>query len=79
MLGVMMGKSKRIYVTGKVEGYTKKELRNLAEKDGYDWSSTVHTLDMLVVGERPGKKRLQTAKRHGVKTMTWDEFRKGIS
>ncbi|TFF92019.1 hypothetical protein EU545_02260 [Candidatus Thorarchaeota archaeon] len=74
----MMGEGKRIYITGKIEGYTKKELRELMEKNGYVWSSTVHTLDLLVVGERAGKKRLEKARRHGIKTISWDEFQKRI-
>ena len=56
----MSSDKKRIYVTGKIEGFTKKEIRALVEEHGYLWSSTISkSLDLLVTGEKAGPIKLE--------------------
>ncbi|MCE7746828.1 MAG: DNA ligase (NAD(+)) LigA [Candidatus Heimdallarchaeota archaeon] len=67
--------SLKIYVTGKVEEYTKNELKELLEKKGIAWGSGVtKTLDYLVLAEKPGIKRQEQAEALGVKMIGWEEF-----
>ena len=67
--------SLKIYVTGKVEEYTKIELKELLEKKGIVWGSGVtKTLDYLVLAEKPGIKRQEQAEALGVKMIGWEEF-----
>lgn len=67
--------SLKIYVTGKVEEYTKVELQELLEKKGIAWGSGVtKSLDYLVLAEKPGKKRQEQADALGVKMIGWEEF-----
>ncbi len=66
----------KVYVTGKVKDYTKKELKEYIESKGHEFKSFHKTTDLLIVAERPGKGRLSNAKLWGVKTMSWEEFEK---
>ncbi len=67
--------SLKIYVTGKVEEYTKIELRELIENKGIIWGSGVSkSLDYLVLAENAGKSRQEQAKALGVKMIKWEEF-----
>ncbi len=67
----------RIYITGKVEGYIKNQLEQLAEDHGFEWVSSVSKrLDMLVYGENAGKLKLEKAEKLGVKTIPWEKFYK---
>jgi Leucine-rich repeat (LRR) protein len=65
---------KKVYVTGKIEGYTKKEVQKLVEDHGFKWSTTINKLDILVTGEKPGPKKLKTAEEFGIKVISWEEF-----
>jgi len=71
--------NKTIYVTGKIEGLTKKELKKLVEQQGYEWASISKKLDLLVIGEKPGSAKLEKARKYGLTVKTWDEFRKEFS
>jgi len=66
----------KVYVTGKVEGYNKKELKDYIEGKGHEFTSLNKSTDLLVIAEKPGAGRLANAREWGIKTMSWDEFEK---
>ncbi len=71
-----MVKSMKIYITGKVEGITKQELRDMMEEKGITWGSGVSkSMDYLVLAENAGEKRQEQAKALGVKMIPWVEFK----
>ncbi|NPD88256.1 MAG: NAD-dependent DNA ligase LigA [Asgard group archaeon] len=66
----------KIYISGKVEEYTKNELREMIESKGIEWGSGVSkSLDYLVLAEKAGKKRQEQALALGVKMIDWEEFK----
>ena len=68
--------TEKIYVTGKVEGITKKELKEIIKPDFQMASGVIKSLKYLVIADNPGEKRIQTAKDYGIETISWDEFLK---
>ncbi|MHA2244489.1 MAG: NAD-dependent DNA ligase LigA [Candidatus Hodarchaeales archaeon] len=68
--------AKTIYVTGKIEGMTKREVKKLVEQQGYEWASLTKKLDLLVYGEDPGLAKLKKAREYGISIKTWQEFNK---
>ncbi|MFX0014860.1 MAG: NAD-dependent DNA ligase LigA [Candidatus Hermodarchaeota archaeon] len=70
---------KTIYVTGKIEGIPKKDLKRVIEQQGYEWASISKKLDLLVIGEKPGESKLEKARKYGVTIKTWKEFSKELS
>ena len=69
-------KKMKIYVTGKVEGTTKNELRTMIEGKGIEFANGVtKTLDYLVLAENPGEKRQEQADGFGIKMIGWEEFK----
>ena len=64
----------KVYVTGKVEGYTKKTLKEYIESKGHEFKSFSKSTNLLIVAERPGAVRLVDAKSWGIETMPWAEF-----
>jgi len=71
-----MVKSMKIYITGKVEGITKQELRDMMEEKGITWGSGVSkSMDYLVLAEDAGEKRQEQAKALGLKMIPWVEFK----
>lgn len=71
--------SKTVYVTGKVEGMTKKEIQAFLEQNNYEWASVTKSLDLLVVGDNPGKAKLEKAQKFGVQIKKWEEFIQDLS
>jgi len=70
---------KKIYVTGSVNGFTKKELQTELELRGMDWHKSVSSnLDYLVYGERAGQSKLDSAQEKGVKILSWDDFNSSL-
>ncbi|MFX0050167.1 MAG: NAD-dependent DNA ligase LigA [Candidatus Hermodarchaeota archaeon] len=67
-------KKKTVYVTGKIENRTKKEIQALLEENNYEWASVTKTLDLLVVGDNPGKAKLEKAKKFGIEIKKWKDF-----
>ncbi|MFW9993041.1 MAG: BRCT domain-containing protein [Candidatus Odinarchaeota archaeon] len=66
----------RIYVTGKIQDYTKKEIREMVEKKGFKWSATIgKNLDFLVTGYKPGPTKIEKADKLRITTIGWDEFK----
>ncbi|MHA2154281.1 MAG: NAD-dependent DNA ligase LigA [Candidatus Hodarchaeales archaeon] len=63
-----------VYVTGKVPEMTKKDIKALVEKNSYEWASITKSLGLLVIGEKPGSKKLEKARKYGIPIKTWDEF-----
>ncbi|MHA1401030.1 MAG: BRCT domain-containing protein [Candidatus Heimdallarchaeaceae archaeon] len=67
----------RLYVTGKIEGMTKNEVKEFCESKGFDFSSSITgKTDLLVTGEKPGASRLAKAKELNIRVITWNEFLK---
>ena len=71
--------TKTIYVTGKVEGMTKREVKKFVEQQGYEWVSLTKKLDLLVYGEDPGPAKLKKAREYGLTIKPWEEFVKKLS
>jgi DNA ligase (NAD+) len=67
-----------VYVTGKIPDLTKKKTKELLEKYGYEWASLTKSLDLLVIGENPGKNKVEKAKKYGILIETWEEFYKKL-
>ncbi|MHA1331026.1 MAG: BRCT domain-containing protein, partial [Candidatus Hodarchaeales archaeon] len=71
-----IGEGKRIYVTGKIPGMSKKEVQALIENLGFEWSNSISKkLDFLVVGEKPGAKKLSKAKDLKIPLKDWKDFK----
>ncbi|MEF8774122.1 MAG: NAD-dependent DNA ligase LigA [Halobacteriales archaeon] len=65
--------------TGRVEGYTRRELTDLLERHGADVTASVSgATDYLVVGEAPGARKREQADEHGVETLDEAAFREEI-
>jgi DNA ligase (NAD+) len=70
-----LSKRERIYVTGKIEGMTKAEVKEFVESKGYEWSTSISgNLDLLVLGEKAGESKIAKATKIGIKMLPWDEF-----
>jgi NAD-dependent DNA ligase len=69
-------KGLKIYVTGKVNQYSKKQIEDLLEKRGYEWAPLTKKLDLLVIGDDPGPKKIAKANKYGIKIISWPEFTK---
>ncbi|MFX0207649.1 MAG: NAD-dependent DNA ligase LigA, partial [Candidatus Hodarchaeota archaeon] len=65
---------KTVYVTGKVENKTKKEIQALLEEHNYEWASVTKALDLLVIGDKPGKSKLEKAQKFGIEIKNWKDF-----
>ena len=66
----------RVYVTGKIEGMTKKEVKEKVEEMGHEYISFSQNTDLLVFGERPGAKKITNAQSWGIRTISWEDFQK---
>ena len=71
--------SKTVYVTGKIPGLTKREVKSYIAQHGYEWASLSKKLDLLVIGEKPGSAKIEKARKFGLIIKTWQEFRKDLS
>jgi DNA ligase (NAD+) len=69
-------KGLKIYVTGKVNQYSKKQIEDLLEKHGYEWAPLTKKLDLLVIGDNPGSTKVVKANKYGIKIISWPEFTK---
>ena len=68
---------KSVCVTGKFARGTRDEIHKMIRKvGGYVDTKPNFSTSVLIVGERPGKTKLESAKRHGVEIMTQEEFYK---
>ena len=71
-----MATSRRIYVTGKIEGMTKEDIKAFTKSHGFEYSSFSGKTELLILGERPGNKKIQRAGSEGIETVTWKKFLK---
>ena len=61
--------------TGKLEGISRAEAKSLIEKNsGTTLSSISKNLNYLVIGEKPTKRKIEQAKKIGVKVISQDEL-----
>ena len=71
----MSEEKERVYVTGKIEGRDKTQVREYVESLGYQWSGTINEkLKYLVLGERAGPAKIEKAKTIGITMLSWEEF-----
>ncbi len=66
----------RIYVTGKIEGMTKEEIKVLVESKGHTFAPFSGKTEILVYGKRPGQAKLDKARALGIRVISWEEFMK---
>ncbi|NWF95935.1 MAG: leucine-rich repeat domain-containing protein [Candidatus Thorarchaeota archaeon] len=64
----------RIYVTGKVEGLTKEQVKALVESKGYEFHAFGPNTELLVYAGKPGRAKIARANSQGIRTMSWEEF-----
>ena len=68
-------KEKTFMFTGKLEGISRAEAKSLIEKNsGTTLSSISKNLNYLVIGEKPTKRKIEQAKKIGVKVISQDEL-----
>ncbi|MCK5611021.1 hypothetical protein KAR91_54615, partial [Candidatus Pacearchaeota archaeon] len=68
-----------VYVTGKVSDMSKKQIKTFLEENNYEWASLTKSLDLLVIGEKPGLNKLERARKYNIRIITWNDFLKDIS
>lgn len=64
----------QIYVTGKVQNITKKEIKSILKDNGHEWAPLTKKLDLLITGDDPSSLKLEKARKYGIKTITWKDF-----
>ena len=68
-------KNKTFLVTGKLNGISRAEVKSLIEENsGTTVSSVSNRLDYLIIGEKPTKRKVESAKEHKIKIIKQDEF-----
>ena len=68
-------KEKTFMFTGKLDGISRAEAKSLIEKNsGTTLSSISKNLNYLVIGEKPTKRKIEQAKKIGVKVISQDEL-----
>jgi len=69
----------KVYVTGKIIGMSKDQVKEAVLSAGYQWLSSVSkNLDILVFGENAGPSKLKKAGGLGVQIMSWEKFKEQI-
>jgi NAD-dependent DNA ligase len=67
---------KTVVVTGTISMH-RRQFKEHIERNGAFFGSTVSSnTDMLIVGMKPGKVKINTATDKGVPVLSWDQFRK---
>jgi DNA ligase (NAD+) len=65
----------KIYVTGSVPFMTKEQIQEFVEEKGYEWSTSISgKLDYLILGDKPGKAKIDKAIKLGVKVISWEKL-----
>ena len=73
--GILKGQS--FLVTGKLNGISRAEVKSLIEENSGNIVSTVSSkLDYLIVGEKPTKRKIDSAKQFKIKIIDHAEFLK---
>ena len=71
---------KTFLVTGKLNGISRAEVKSLIEENsGITVSSVSKKLDYLIVGEKPTKKKIESAKALKIKIISQGEFLKMLN
>ena len=70
-------KNKSFLVTGKLNGISRAEVKSLIEENsGNTVSSISKKLDYLIIGDKPTKRKVESAKELKIKIISQDEFLK---
>ena len=73
-------KNKSFLVTGKLYGISRAEVKSLIEENsGISVSSVSRKLNYLIVGEKPTKRKLESAKQFRIKIIDQDKFLKMLN
>ena len=67
-------------VTGKLNGVSRAEVKSLIEENsGITVSTVSNKLNYLIVGEKPTKKKVESAKQHKIKILDQEQFLKMLN
>ena len=73
-------KNKSFLVTGKLNGISRAEVKSLIEENsGITVSTVSNKLNYLIVGEKPTKRKLESAKELKIKIINQEEFLKMLN
>ncbi len=73
-------KDKSFLVTGKLNGISRAEIKSLIEENsGKNVSSVSNKLDFLIIGEKPTKRKVESAQQLNIKIINQDEFLKMLN
>ena len=73
-------KNKSFLVTGKLNGISRAEVKSLIEENsGNTVSSVSNKLNYLIVGEKPTKKKVESAQKLNIKIINQDQFLKMLN
>jgi NAD-dependent DNA ligase len=62
------------YVSGKIEGLVKPKVKEFIEKIGLIWSIKLEELDLLILGKKPGIKKVIFAAENAIPIIRWKDF-----
>ena len=75
-----MLKSKSFLVTGKLNGISRAEVKSLIEENSGNTVSTVsNKLNYLIVGEKPTRRKVESANKLKIKIINQEEFLKMLN
>ena len=67
-------------MTGKLNGISRAEVKSLIEENsGITVSTVSNKLNYLITGEKPTKRKIESAKEFKIKIITQDEFLKMLN
>ena len=73
-------KNKSFLVTGKLNGVSRAEVKSLIEENsGITVSTVSNKLNFLIVGEKPTRRKVETAKELKIKIISQNEFLKMLN
>ena len=73
-------KSKSFLVTGKLNGISRAEVKSLIEENSGNTVSTVsNKLNYLIVGEKPTRRKVESANKLKIKIINQEEFLKMLN
>ena len=73
-------KNKTFMLTGKLEGMSRAEAKSLIEQNsGSIISNVTKKLDYLIIGDKPTKRKVETAKELKIKILTQSEWLKMLN
>ena len=67
-------------MTGKLSGISRAEVKSLIEENsGITVSSVTHKLKYLIIGEKPTRRKVESAKELNIKIINQEEFLKMLN